>query len=120
MAREHKGKLALDSLLIMPVQRIPRYELLIKVSLVLYGQRWGKCQDEGLKVARIAIDLLLLEADKRNALRRRPEYLDLTVRSAQRISIVIHECGSFVADSKRFKSVLLGPDSNEPTFFMFA
>ncbi len=31
MAREHKGKLALDSLLIMPVQRIPRYELLIKV-----------------------------------------------------------------------------------------
>ena len=32
MAREHKGKLALDSLLIMPVQRIPRYELLIKVN----------------------------------------------------------------------------------------
>jgi len=32
MAREHKGKLALDSLLIMPVQRIPRYELLIQVS----------------------------------------------------------------------------------------
>lgn len=31
MAREHKGKLALDSLLIMPVQRIPRYELLIQV-----------------------------------------------------------------------------------------
>lgn len=30
-AREHKGKLALDSLLIMPVQRIPRYELLIQV-----------------------------------------------------------------------------------------
>ena len=33
MAREHKGKLALDSLLIMPVQRIPRYELLIKVCM---------------------------------------------------------------------------------------
>jgi len=33
MAREHKGKLALDSLLIMPVQRIPRYELLIKVCI---------------------------------------------------------------------------------------
>lgn len=32
MAREHKGKLALDSLLIMPVQRIPRYELLIQVG----------------------------------------------------------------------------------------
>lgn len=32
MAREHKGKLALDSLLIMPVQRIPRYELLIQVE----------------------------------------------------------------------------------------
>ncbi|KAL0275885.1 UNVERIFIED_CONTAM: hypothetical protein PYX00_003609 [Menopon gallinae] len=30
MAREHKGKLALDSLIIMPVQRIPRYELLIQ------------------------------------------------------------------------------------------
>ncbi|XP_071444281.1 uncharacterized protein [Hetaerina americana] len=30
MAREHKGKLAVDSLLIMPVQRIPRYELLIQ------------------------------------------------------------------------------------------
>ncbi|XP_034253940.1 rho guanine nucleotide exchange factor 17 [Thrips palmi] len=29
MAREHKGRLALDSLLIKPVQRIPRYELLI-------------------------------------------------------------------------------------------
>ncbi|XP_050544977.1 rho guanine nucleotide exchange factor 17-like [Daktulosphaira vitifoliae] len=32
-AREHKGKLALDSLLIMPVQRIPRYELLIQTLL---------------------------------------------------------------------------------------
>ncbi|KAK6620794.1 hypothetical protein RUM43_011090 [Polyplax serrata] len=30
MTREHKGKLALDSLIIMPVQRIPRYELLIQ------------------------------------------------------------------------------------------
>lgn len=28
--REHKGKLTLDALLIMPVQRIPRYELLLK------------------------------------------------------------------------------------------
>lgn len=36
MAREHKGKLALDSLLIMPVQRIPRYELIIKVKKVLW------------------------------------------------------------------------------------
>ncbi|KAI5692260.1 hypothetical protein M8J76_003002, partial [Diaphorina citri] len=33
MAREHKGKLALDSLLIMPVQRIPRYELLLQTLL---------------------------------------------------------------------------------------
>ncbi|XP_073986302.1 rho guanine nucleotide exchange factor 17 isoform X2 [Rhodnius prolixus] len=33
MAREHKGKLALDSLLIMPVQRIPRYELLIQTLI---------------------------------------------------------------------------------------
>lgn len=31
-SREHKNKLTLDALLIMPVQRIPRYELLIKVS----------------------------------------------------------------------------------------
>ena len=30
MSREHKGKLTLDALLIMPVQRIPRYELLLK------------------------------------------------------------------------------------------
>jgi hypothetical protein len=29
-SREHKGKLTMDALLIMPVQRIPRYELLIK------------------------------------------------------------------------------------------
>lgn len=33
MTREHKGKLALDSLIIMPVQRIPRYELLLQVSV---------------------------------------------------------------------------------------
>ncbi|GFS94317.1 rho guanine nucleotide exchange factor 17 [Nephila pilipes] len=33
MSREHKGKLALDALLIMPVQRIPRYELLLKELL---------------------------------------------------------------------------------------
>ncbi|XP_065577659.1 rho guanine nucleotide exchange factor 17-like isoform X2 [Artemia franciscana] len=33
MKSEHKGKLELDSLLIMPVQRIPRYELLIKLLL---------------------------------------------------------------------------------------
>ncbi|XP_049953809.1 rho guanine nucleotide exchange factor 17 isoform X3 [Schistocerca serialis cubense] len=33
MAREHKGKLALDSLLIMPVQRIPRYELLLQTLI---------------------------------------------------------------------------------------
>lgn len=32
MSREHRNKLTLDALLIMPVQRIPRYELLIKVS----------------------------------------------------------------------------------------
>ncbi|XP_054715592.1 rho guanine nucleotide exchange factor 17-like [Uloborus diversus] len=32
-SREHKGKLSLDALLIMPVQRIPRYELLIKELL---------------------------------------------------------------------------------------
>ncbi|GFY67383.1 rho guanine nucleotide exchange factor 17 [Trichonephila inaurata madagascariensis] len=32
-SREHKGKLTLDALLIMPVQRIPRYELLIKELL---------------------------------------------------------------------------------------
>ncbi|OQV20530.1 Rho guanine nucleotide exchange factor 17 [Hypsibius exemplaris] len=31
--REHRGKLNLDALLIMPVQRIPRYELLIKELL---------------------------------------------------------------------------------------
>lgn len=33
MSREHRNKLTLDALLIMPVQRIPRYELLIKVSI---------------------------------------------------------------------------------------
>ena len=38
MAREHRGKLALDSLIIMPVQRIPRYELLIQVLLLLPPQ----------------------------------------------------------------------------------
>ncbi|CAG7727349.1 unnamed protein product [Allacma fusca] len=32
-ARQHKGKLTLDSLLIMPIQRIPRYELLVKELL---------------------------------------------------------------------------------------
>ncbi|XP_065202410.1 rho guanine nucleotide exchange factor osg-1 isoform X2 [Planococcus citri] len=37
MAKEHKGKLALDSLLIMPVQRIPRYELLIQ-SLIKHTE----------------------------------------------------------------------------------
>lgn len=30
MAREHKGKLSLDNLLIKPVQKFPRYELLIQ------------------------------------------------------------------------------------------
>ncbi|GLV39352.1 uncharacterized protein CBL_13229 [Carabus blaptoides fortunei] len=30
MAREHKGKLALDSLLIKPIQKFPKYELLIQ------------------------------------------------------------------------------------------
>jgi hypothetical protein len=32
-SRDHKNKLTLDALLIMPVQRIPRYELLIKELL---------------------------------------------------------------------------------------
>lgn len=36
-ARSHRGKLSIDSLLIMPIQRIPRYELLVKVSAK--GQR---------------------------------------------------------------------------------
>lgn len=36
-SRMHKGKLTLDALLIMPVQRIPRYELLIK-ELVKHTQ----------------------------------------------------------------------------------
>lgn len=30
MAREHKGKLALDSLLIKPIQKFPKYELLLQ------------------------------------------------------------------------------------------
>ncbi|GFT68618.1 rho guanine nucleotide exchange factor 17 [Trichonephila clavipes] len=38
MSREHKGKLALDALLIMPVQRIPRYELLLKEYSVRFSQ----------------------------------------------------------------------------------
>ncbi|ODN06587.1 Rho guanine nucleotide exchange factor 17 [Orchesella cincta] len=33
-ARQHKGKLSVDSLLIMPIQRIPRYELLVKVNFL--------------------------------------------------------------------------------------
>ncbi|XP_059489276.1 rho guanine nucleotide exchange factor 17 isoform X2 [Neocloeon triangulifer] len=33
VSREHKGKLTFDALLIMPVQRIPRYELLIQALL---------------------------------------------------------------------------------------
>lgn len=32
MSRDSDGKLALNDLLIMPVQRIPRYVLLIKVG----------------------------------------------------------------------------------------
>lgn len=32
-AKDHKGKLTLKDLIIQPVQRIPRYELYIKVSL---------------------------------------------------------------------------------------
>ncbi|XP_035714251.1 uncharacterized protein LOC110858191 isoform X2 [Folsomia candida] len=32
-ARSHRGKLSIDSLLIMPIQRIPRYELLVKELL---------------------------------------------------------------------------------------
>lgn len=36
--RENKEKQALSDLMIKPVQRIPRYELLVKVSLGLVGQ----------------------------------------------------------------------------------
>lgn len=37
MAREHKGKLALDSLLIKPIQKFPRYELLLQ-RLIKYTE----------------------------------------------------------------------------------
>lgn len=37
MAREHKGKLALDSLLIKPIQKWPRYELLLQ-RLIKYTE----------------------------------------------------------------------------------
>jgi hypothetical protein len=40
MSREHKGKLTLDAILIMPVQRIPRYELLIKVRVRFLELTW--------------------------------------------------------------------------------
>lgn len=35
--RENKEKQALSDLMIKPVQRIPRYELLVKVGMVLVG-----------------------------------------------------------------------------------
>lgn len=36
--RENKEKQALSDLMIKPVQRIPRYELLVKVGMGLVGQ----------------------------------------------------------------------------------
>lgn len=40
--RENKEKQALSDLMIKPVQRIPRYELLVKVGMGLVGQGvWG-------------------------------------------------------------------------------
>lgn len=36
--RENKEKQALSDLMIKPVQRIPRYELLVKVGMELGGQ----------------------------------------------------------------------------------
>lgn len=38
--RENKEKQALSDLMIKPVQRIPRYELLVKVGVEL--RSWGK------------------------------------------------------------------------------
>ena len=34
-AKEHRGKLSLKDLIIQPVQRIPRYELLVKVKIII-------------------------------------------------------------------------------------
>lgn len=32
--RDHRNKLDLDSLLISPIQRVPRYELIVKVEIL--------------------------------------------------------------------------------------
>lgn len=48
--RENKEKQALSDLMIKPVQRIPRYELLVKVGLGLGGQvgkAWGHVGMQG-------------------------------------------------------------------------
>lgn len=39
--RENKEKQALSDLMIKPVQRIPRYELLVKVGVVGQGSKHG-------------------------------------------------------------------------------
>ncbi|XP_042913541.1 rho guanine nucleotide exchange factor 17-like [Parasteatoda tepidariorum] len=70
-SREHKGKLTLDALLIMPVQRIPRYELLIKellkhtpmdhpdYKLLLQAQR--EVHDLAVKINKVEREAMLLE-----------------------------------------------------------
>ena len=51
--RENKEKQALSDLMIKPVQRIPRYELLVKVGMGLGGQVGSleACWDAGDSVA---------------------------------------------------------------------
>lgn len=34
--RDHRNKLDLDSLLISPIQRVPRYELIVKVGILIF------------------------------------------------------------------------------------
>ncbi|KFM63639.1 Rho guanine nucleotide exchange factor 17, partial [Stegodyphus mimosarum] len=70
-SREHKGKLTLDALLIMPVQRIPRYELLIKellkhtpmdhpdYKLLLQAQK--EVHDLAIKINKVEREALLQE-----------------------------------------------------------
>lgn len=49
--RENKEKQALSDLMIKPVQRIPRYELLVKVGMRLGGQVGKACRHVGMQGA---------------------------------------------------------------------
>lgn len=100
-SREHKGKLSMDALLIMPVQRIPRYELLLK-ELIKHTESSHTDMELLLEAQSQVHDLALkINAVEESLRKRLPEFLTPLVIPKTRAGLLF-TCASAIIGVNSF------------------